>query len=59
LGFEKSYRESIVLMTRSYLDKAKAVGAAENNTLPSEATIERTEVCDESNEFMLSYKVVI
>jgi hypothetical protein len=46
-------------MTRSYLDKAKAVGAAENNTLPSEATIERTEVCDESNEFMLSYKVVI
>ncbi|KAM0865729.1 hypothetical protein ACQ4PT_043084 [Festuca glaucescens] len=43
LGFEKSYRESIVLMTRSYLDKVKAVGAAENNTLPSEATIERTE----------------
>jgi phosphatidylinositol 4-kinase len=48
LGFEKSYRESIVLMTRSYLDKVKAVGATENNsTLPSEATIERTEVCDE------------
>ncbi|EMS59724.1 hypothetical protein TRIUR3_14759 [Triticum urartu] len=43
LGFEKSYRESIVLMTRSYLDKVKAVGAAENNTLPSEATAERTE----------------
>ncbi|TVU45418.1 hypothetical protein EJB05_04905 [Eragrostis curvula] len=43
LGFEKSYRESIVLMTRSYLDKVKAVGASENNTLPSEATIERTE----------------
>jgi hypothetical protein len=47
LGFEKSYRESIVLMTRSYLDKVKAVGASENNTLPSEATTERTEVCDE------------
>ncbi|KAL6909487.1 hypothetical protein ACP4OV_001768 [Aristida adscensionis] len=43
LGFEKSYRESIVLMTRSYLDKVKAVGASENNTLPSEATTERTE----------------
>uniref|UniRef100_A0A453H6Y7 PI4-kinase N-terminal domain-containing protein n=1 Tax=Aegilops tauschii subsp. strangulata TaxID=200361 RepID=A0A453H6Y7_AEGTS len=43
LGFEKSYRESVVLMTRSYLDKVKAVGAAENNTLPSEATAERTE----------------
>ncbi len=45
LGFEKSYRESIVLMTRSYLDKAKAVGSAENNTVPSEATTERIEVC--------------
>lgn len=45
LGFEKSYRESIVLMTRSYLDKVKAVGSAENNTVPSEATTERIEVC--------------
>ncbi|XP_062214806.1 phosphatidylinositol 4-kinase alpha 1-like isoform X1 [Phragmites australis] len=43
LGFEKSYRESIVLMTRSYLDKVKAVGASENNTLLSEATTERIE----------------
>uniref|UniRef100_A0A0D3FN53 1-phosphatidylinositol 4-kinase n=1 Tax=Oryza barthii TaxID=65489 RepID=A0A0D3FN53_9ORYZ len=43
LGFEKSYRESIVLMTRSYLDKVKAVGSAENNTVPSEATTERIE----------------
>ncbi|CAN6315544.1 unnamed protein product [Urochloa humidicola] len=43
LGFEKSYRESIVLMTRSYLDKVKALGASENNTVPSEATTERTE----------------
>ncbi|XP_062212194.1 phosphatidylinositol 4-kinase alpha 1-like [Phragmites australis] len=43
LGFEKSYRESIVLMTRSYLDKVKAAGASENNTLPSEATTERIE----------------
>jgi phosphatidylinositol 4-kinase len=32
-------------MTRSYLDKAKAVGSAENNTVPSEATTERIEVC--------------
>ena len=54
LGFEKSYRESIVLMTRSYLDKVKAVGAAENNnSLPSEATTERTEVCDESYKFCI------
>ncbi|KAG8062307.1 hypothetical protein GUJ93_ZPchr0003g16800 [Zizania palustris] len=43
LGFEKSYRESIVLMTRSYLDKVKGVGSAENNTVPSEATTERIE----------------
>lgn len=43
LGFEKSYRETIVLMTRSYLDKIKALGSAENNTLPPEATTERVE----------------
>jgi len=58
LGFEKSYRESIVLMTRSYLDKVKAVGAAENNTLPSEATAERTEVCDESNKKFTLYTII-
>lgn len=43
LGFEKSYRETIVLMTRSYLDKLKTVGSAESQTLPSEATTERVE----------------
>jgi len=61
LGFEKSYRESIVLMTRSYLDKVKALGASENNTVPSEATTERTEVCDELckkiDSICLSYEV--
>lgn len=61
LGFEKSYRESIVLMTRSYLDKVKALGASENNTVPSEATTERTEVCDEfckkNDSICLSYEV--
>ena len=61
LGFEKSYRESIVLMTRSYLDKVKALGASENNTVPSEATTERTEVCDEFckkiDSICLSYEV--
>ncbi|XP_072972382.1 phosphatidylinositol 4-kinase alpha 1 [Typha angustifolia] len=43
LGFEKSYRETIVLMTRSYLDKVKNVGSANDNTLPPEATTERVE----------------
>uniref|UniRef100_A0A1D1Y4R9 1-phosphatidylinositol 4-kinase n=1 Tax=Anthurium amnicola TaxID=1678845 RepID=A0A1D1Y4R9_9ARAE len=43
LGFEKSYRETIVLMTRSYLDKLKTVGSAESKTLPPEATAERVE----------------
>ncbi|KAJ6849268.1 phosphatidylinositol 4-kinase alpha 1-like [Iris pallida] len=43
LGFEKSYRETIVLMTRSYLDKLKTVGSAESQTLPSEAITERVE----------------
>ncbi|MQL86753.1 hypothetical protein Taro_019278 [Colocasia esculenta] len=43
LGFEKSYRETIVLMTRSYLDKLKTLGSAESKTLPPEATAERVE----------------
>ncbi|KAL0912173.1 hypothetical protein M5K25_018130 [Dendrobium thyrsiflorum] len=43
LGFEKSYRETVVLMTRSYLDKVKNVGNAEINSLPSEAATERLE----------------
>lgn len=45
LGFEKSYRETVVLMTRSYLDKLKNFGLDENKTLPPEATTERIEVC--------------
>lgn len=44
LGFEKSYREVVVLMTRSYLTKLSSVGSAESKTMASEATIERTEV---------------
>ncbi|KAH7684907.1 Phosphatidylinositol kinase protein [Dioscorea alata] len=43
LGFEKSYRETVVLMTRSYLDKLKSVGSAESNTMAPEATTERVE----------------
>lgn len=44
LGFEKSYREAVVLMTRSYLSKLAAVGSAESNTAAPEATTERVEV---------------
>ena len=44
LGFEKSYRETVVLMTRSYLDKLKSLGSAESNTMAPEATTERVEV---------------
>ncbi|KAG0451183.1 hypothetical protein HPP92_026558 [Vanilla planifolia] len=43
LGFEKSYRETIVLMTRSYLDKVKNMGNADVNTLVPEAVTERME----------------
>lgn len=43
LGFEKSYREAVVLMTRSYLSKLAAVGSAESNTAAPEATTERVE----------------
>lgn len=46
LGFEKSYRETVVLMTRSYLDKVKTVvGSPDSTTLPAEAMTERVEVC--------------
>lgn len=44
LGFEKSYRETIVLMTRSYLSKLSNVGSAESKTVAQEATTERVEV---------------
>ncbi|CAM8920616.1 unnamed protein product [Rhodiola kirilowii] len=43
LGFEKSYRETVVLMTRSYLNKLNSSGTAESNTAPSEANTERIE----------------
>lgn len=45
LGFEKSYRETVVMMTRSYLSKLSSLGSAENKTMASEATTERVEVC--------------
>ena len=44
LGFEKSYRETVVLMTRSYLNKLSSVGLAENKTEAPEATTEHVEV---------------
>ncbi|CAF2097915.1 phosphatidylinositol 4-kinase alpha 1 [Brassica rapa] len=43
LGFEKSYRETVVLMTRSYLSKLSSVGAVESKTSAPEATTERVE----------------
>ncbi|KAF5727217.1 hypothetical protein HS088_TW22G00905 [Tripterygium wilfordii] len=43
LGFEKSYRETVVLMTRNYLSKLSTVGSAESKTLAPEATTERVE----------------
>uniref|UniRef100_A0A0D6QSE9 1-phosphatidylinositol 4-kinase n=1 Tax=Araucaria cunninghamii TaxID=56994 RepID=A0A0D6QSE9_ARACU len=43
LGFEKSYRETIVLLTRSYLDKLSTVGSTQSRTLAPEATTERVE----------------
>lgn len=45
LGFEKSYREVVVLMMRSYLSKLSSIGSAESNTLSEEANTERVEVC--------------
>jgi hypothetical protein len=42
-------------MTRSYLDKVKALGASENNTVPSEATTERTEVCNDFCKKLIVY----
>ncbi|KAL3538950.1 hypothetical protein ACH5RR_002316 [Cinchona calisaya] len=43
LGFDKSYREAVVLMIRSYLSKLSVVGSAESKTVASEATTERVE----------------
>lgn len=44
LGFEKSYREAVVLMTRSYVSKLSSVGSAESKTMAAEANTERVEV---------------
>lgn len=44
LGFEKSYHEAVVLMTRSYLSKLAAVCSTESTTTSPEATTERIEV---------------
>ncbi|KAK9691100.1 hypothetical protein RND81_09G176000 [Saponaria officinalis] len=43
LGFEKSYRETVVLLTRSYLSKLSTVGSAESKTVAQEANTERVE----------------
>ncbi|XAR72828.1 1-phosphatidylinositol 4-kinase [Bertholletia excelsa] len=43
LGFEKSYREIVVLMTRGYLSKLSSIDSAESKTLAPEATTERVE----------------
>lgn len=43
LGFEKSYRETVVLLTRSYLGKLSSIGSAESRTVAPEATTERVE----------------
>ncbi|KVH93237.1 Armadillo-type fold [Cynara cardunculus var. scolymus] len=43
LGFEKSYREVVVLMMRSYLSKLSSSGSIESNSLPEEANTERIE----------------
>ncbi|KAG8364319.1 hypothetical protein BUALT_Bualt19G0116400 [Buddleja alternifolia] len=43
LGFEKSYREAVVLMSRSYLAKLYNVGSDERRTRQPEATTERLE----------------
>lgn len=52
LGFEKSYRETVVLMTRSYLSKLSSVGSVESKTSAPEATTERVEV------YVIRYMVV-
>ncbi|KAF6153028.1 hypothetical protein GIB67_003933, partial [Kingdonia uniflora] len=44
LGFEKSYRETVVLMTRSYLKKLSTIGSEQSKTSMQEATTERLEI---------------
>lgn len=60
LGFEKSFREAIVLMTRSYLSKLSSVGSAESKTLPQEAITERVEVCSiQTYAYAFCYKLLL
>ncbi|XP_047337579.1 phosphatidylinositol 4-kinase alpha 1-like [Impatiens glandulifera] len=43
LGFEKSYREIVVLLTRSYLSKLSNLGSTESKTVAPETNTERVE----------------
>ncbi|EPS69994.1 hypothetical protein M569_04764 [Genlisea aurea] len=43
LGFEKSYREAVVLMTRSYLGELSSAGSAEDRSQAPQGTAERFE----------------
>ncbi|KAJ0242191.1 Phosphatidylinositol 3-/4-kinase [Hirschfeldia incana] len=43
LGFEKSYRETVVLMTRSYLSKITMVGSKESKTSEPKSRTEHVE----------------
>ncbi|KAL9269069.1 Phosphatidylinositol 4-kinase alpha 1-like protein [Drosera capensis] len=43
LGFEKSFREIVVLLTRSYQAKVSNVESSESKTVPAEANTERVE----------------
>jgi len=53
LGFDKSYRESVVLLTRSYLSKLSNVGSAENKAVPEETNAELVEVFSNSSNVEL------
>ncbi|KAK4747747.1 hypothetical protein SAY87_014333 [Trapa incisa] len=43
LSFEKSYRETVVLLTRSYMNKISTLASADSKTLAAEVTTERVE----------------
>ncbi|CAN8289056.1 unnamed protein product [Cochlearia groenlandica] len=44
LGFEKSYRETVVLMTRGYLSKISTIGYVESKTPEPQSRIEHVEI---------------
>lgn len=44
MGYEKPYREVVVLLTMSYLKKLAAVGSPESKNLAPEAKIEILQV---------------